>query len=66
MKMRPLGFGVTVGPLVAPNYNNYSTYKMPLLDENFIKDYEDFRNYYYNFIIGRDEQLKVVLGFYIP
>lgn len=61
----PLDLGVTVAPLVAPHHNSLGFYAMPLLDENFIKNY-DYKNYYYDFIFGSDGQLKIILGHYIP
>jgi hypothetical protein len=61
-----LDFGVRIAPLVAPNYNTYGIYEIPLLDENFIKNYENYKDFFYNFIIGRDGQLKIILGHYIP
>ena len=62
----PLDFGVSIAPLVAPDYNTYGIYEMPLLDENFIKNYKNYKDFYYNFIIGSDGQLKIILGHYVP
>lgn len=61
-----LDFGVSIAPLVAPNYNTYGIYEIPILDESFIKNYENYKNAFYNFIIGSDGQLKIVLGHYVP
>ena len=60
-----LDHGVNVAALAPPNYNSYEMYYMPLLDENFIKNY-DYKNYYFDFIVGSDGNLLVVLGHYIP
>ncbi len=59
-----LDFGVNVAALVPPNYTSYKMYYMMRLDESFIKNY-DYKNLYYDFIIGSDGQLKIVLGHYI-
>ena len=61
-----LNFGVRVAPLIAPNHNTYGIYEMPLLDEVFIKNYKNYKAYYYDFIIGGDGQLKIILGHYVP
>lgn len=61
-----LDSGVIVVPLVAPGYATYGVYEMPLLDEDFIKKHENYRDFYYDFIIGSDGQLKIVLGHYVP
>lgn len=58
--------GVHIAPLVAPNYNTYGVYEMPLLDETFITNYKNYKHFYYDFIIGSDGQLKLVLGHYVP
>ncbi|HHV98641.1 MAG TPA: hypothetical protein GXX36_03550 [Clostridiaceae bacterium] len=62
----PLDFGVSIAPLVPPDYNSYGMYEMPLLDENYIKKYENYKDFYYDFIIGNDGQLKIILGHYVP
>ncbi len=56
---------VNIAPLVPPAYSSYSMYYMPMLDVDFIRNY-DYRNYFYDFIIGAEGQLKIVLGHYIP
>jgi len=58
--------GVHIAPLVALDYTHYGVYEMPLLDETFINNYIDYKNFYYDFIIGNDGQLKIVLGHYVP
>lgn len=65
-KTYSLDFGVTVAPLVAPNYTNYGVYEMLMLDGSFIQNYENYGDYFYDFIIGRDGQLKIILGHYVP
>lgn len=61
-----LDFGVRVATLVPPDYNAFGTYEMPMMDEQFLKEYEDYSNGYYDFIIASDGNLKMVLGRYIP
>lgn len=58
--------GVHIAPLAAPHYNTYSIYEMPLLDDTFISNYKNKYQLYYDFIIGSDGQLKIVLGHYVP
>ena len=58
--------GVHIVPFAAPNYNTYGLYEMPLLDETFINNYKNYKHFYYDFIIGSDGQLKIVLGHYVP
>lgn len=58
--------GVHIAPLAAPNYNTYGVYEMPLLDETFVKNYKNYKNFYYDFILGNDGQLKIVLAHYVP
>ena len=57
--------GVNVAALAPPNYNSYEMYYMPLLDENFVNNY-DYKNLFFDFILGNDGKLLVVLGHYIP
>ena len=57
---------VLVAPLVAPNYNTYGTYGIYPLDEVFIESYEHLKDFFYDFIIGKDGQLKIILGHYVP
>jgi len=65
-KTYTLDWGVHIVPLVAPNHHTYGIYEMPLLDETFINNYPDYGQFFYDFIIGSDGQLKFVLGRYIP
>lgn len=58
--------GVKIVPLIAPNHHTYGIYEMPLLDETFIKNYPNYGQFFYDFIIGSDGQLKIVLGRYVP
>ena len=60
-----LDFGIDVAALAPPNFTSYNMYYMPRIDESFIKNY-DYKNLYYDFIIGSEGQLKIVLGHYIP
>ncbi|HCS10372.1 MAG TPA: hypothetical protein DIV40_02840 [Clostridiales bacterium] len=60
-----LEHGVNVAALAPPNYTSYEMYYMPLLDENFINNY-DYKYFYFDFIVGSDGNLLVVLGHYIP
>lgn len=55
-----------VAPLAAPNYVTYNIYELPLLDENLIKKYANYKDFFYDFIIGSDGELKIVLGHYVP
>ena len=57
--------GVNVAALAPPNYNSYEMYYMPMLDENFVNNY-DYKNLFFDFIVGNDGKLLVVLGHYIP
>lgn len=58
--------GVSVAPLVAPNYNTYGVYEVLPLDQAFIESHDFLKNSYYDFIIGSDGQLKIMLAHYIP
>lgn len=62
----PLDFGAYIAPLVAPHYQTYGTYEMFPLDEDFIRGHPGFDDFFYDFIVGRDGQLKIVLGHYVP
>ena len=57
-----LDFEVNVAPLVAPGYNTYGIYDIEKINEEFIKNQENYKGFYYDFIIGSDEQLKMILG----
>ena len=57
--------GVNVAALAPPNFTSYEMYYMPLLDENFINNY-DYKNFFFDFIVGNDGNLLVLLGHYIP
>lgn len=58
--------GVHIAPFAPPNYNTYGVYEMPLLDENFISNHKNYEQFYYDFIMGSDGQLKIVLGHFVP
>jgi hypothetical protein len=60
----PVAPGANVLPLVPPSYNRHGTYYMPLL-EDFIGNY-DYEDFFYNFIVGADGEIKMILGRYIP
>ena len=57
--------GVNVAALAPPNFTSYEMYYMPLLDEHFINNY-DYKNFFFDFIVGSDGNLLVLLGHYIP
>ncbi|MCE5196157.1 MAG: M56 family metallopeptidase [Negativicutes bacterium] len=61
-----LEFGVPIVPLVAPNYNTYGTYELPILDQSFVEKYTNYKDYYYDFILASDGQLKIILAHYVP
>ncbi len=54
-----------IAPLAPPGNSSYSMYYMPILDVDFIKKY-DYKNYFYDFIIDADGELKIVFGHYVP
>lgn len=58
--------GVLIAPLMPPNYNRYEAYGMFMMDNEFIQSYEHLYDLYYDFIIGADGQLKIIMGFYLP
>lgn len=58
--------GVLIAPLMPPNYNMFGPYDMYILDNEFIQSYEYLNDLYYDFIIGSDGQLKIIMGFYLP
>ncbi len=57
---------VIIAPLMPPNYNRFEVYGMYNMDNEFIQTYENLYNMHYNFIIGADNQLKIIMGFYLP
>ncbi len=62
----PLDIGAMVVPLVPPGNNSFKLYEMPLLDSDFIKKYDNYKYFYYDFIIGSDGKVKSVFGRYVP
>jgi hypothetical protein len=62
----PLDIGARVVPLVPPGNNSFKLYEMPLLDSDFIKKYDNYKYFYYDFIIGSDGKVKSVFGRYVP
>lgn len=61
-----LDFGVRIAPFIEPNYVKYGLYEMPLVDGEFLRNYENYSHFYYNFIIGSDGQLKIIIAHYVP
>lgn len=63
---------IHIAPLVEPDYKLLGTYEMHPLgtytraDERFFKNYPDYKNYYYDFIVDKAGVLQIVLGHYIP
>lgn len=62
----PADSGVSIAPLIAPNYNTYGVYEIFPLDQTFIESQQLLKDSFYYFIIGRDGQLKIMLQQYIP
>lgn len=62
----PLDIGTHIAPLIPPNNSNYGFYEMPLLDSSFLKKYDNYKYFYYDFIIGSDGKVKTVFGHYVP
>ncbi len=57
----PMDFGVNIASLAESGYNTYGIYDIDTIDGGFILNQEDYDDFYYDFIIGSDEQLKIVL-----
>jgi hypothetical protein len=55
---------INVLPLAPPSFINYGTYYMPPI-KDFIEKY-DYEYYCYDFILGADGEIKMILGKYIP
>lgn len=55
---------IDVLPLAPPSFVTYETYYMPPLKE-FIESYE-YEYYFYDFIVGADGEIKMILGRYVP
>lgn len=63
----PVGdMGVSVIPLIGPNYTNYGTYEMIMVDDSFIQQFEEDYNRFYQFYIGADGEIKTLIMFYLP
>lgn len=58
--------GVLITPLMPPNYNSFGVYGIYNMDGDFIQSYEYLDDFHYDFIIGSDGKLKIILGFYLP
>jgi len=61
-----LEFGVNIAPLVSPNYNMYGAYELSILNESLIEKDTNYKDFYYDFIIASDGQLKIILAHSIP
>ena len=59
-------FGVNIAPLTAPNYNTYGAYELSILNESLIEKDTNYKDFYYDFIIASDGQLKIILAHSIP
>jgi hypothetical protein len=57
-----LDFGVYIAPLVAPGYNTYGIYDINIIDQDFMEKHKNYKEFYYDFVIGSDGQMKIVLG----
>jgi hypothetical protein len=57
-----LDYGVSIAPLVAPGYNTYGVYDIQSVGKEFINNNENYKDFYYDFIIGSDGQIKIVLS----
>lgn len=60
-----LDYGVSIAPLVAPDYNTYEIYGIKTINEEFIKNHGSFKGFFYDFIIGSDGQIKIILGRFV-
>lgn len=58
--------GVLIVSFTSPNYASFDAYGMDILDSQFIEEYEHLEDMFYNFIIGADGQLKIIMGSYVP
>ena len=59
-----LDHGVSIAPLVAPSYNTYGVYDIKSIDQDFINN-DNFKDFFYDFIIGSDGQIKIILGRFV-
>jgi hypothetical protein len=63
----PVGeVGVSVIPLVGPNFNTYGIYDAIMIDESFIQDFDKRYNRLYKFHIGADGEIKILEEQYLP
>jgi hypothetical protein len=51
-------------PLAPPSCTNFGTYYMPPI-KDFLENY-DYQYYLYDFIVGADGEIKMILGRYVP
>lgn len=56
-----LDFGVSIALLAAPGYNTYGAYDIETINEDFINNQENYKDLYFDFILGSDGQLKIAL-----
>jgi hypothetical protein len=55
---------INVLPLAPPSCTNFGTYYMPPI-KDFLENY-DYQYYLYDFIVGADGEIKMILGRYVP
>jgi len=60
------GTSVDILPLVGPTYNTYGTYETHLIHGYFLKQYPNYKDFCYDFIIDNEGKLRTVLGHYVP
>lgn len=61
----PLDMGARVVPIVSSDNGTYGLYVMPLLDSSFANNSDNYKETYYNFIVGSDGKVKMVLEQYL-
>ena len=61
-----LEFGVRLMPLAPPDFNAPALYGMPLVEEAVAEGDPCLESGYFDFIIGADNQLKIILQRYVP
>lgn len=58
--------GVDVKPLIGPNYNTFAIYHMTMVDEDFIHDFEEKYDRFYQIYVGADGEIKILIMFSLP
>lgn len=53
-------------PLIGPNYNRYGLYEMPLIEAEFSAEYPNYKESYYDFVLGSDWKVKTMIEHYLP